>query len=116
KYVYINAVDNDIVVDGDNAQEALDDYRNDLASNSTNNHSTNKKYDKTISGSVTRVALINDGKNTIVNDKPFQLVTVIKGNGVINGNSVKMGDNFVVCADQDAVEYDGTMTVMICTL
>ena len=56
------------------------------------------------------------GKNTIVNDKPFQLVTVIKGNGVINGNSVKMGDNFVVCADQDAVEYDGTMTVMICTL
>lgn len=38
------------------------------------------------------------GKNTIVNDKPFQLVTVIKGNGVINGNSVKMGDNFVVCA------------------
>lgn len=67
KYVYINAIDNDIVVDGDNAQEALDDYRNDLASNSTNNHSTNKKYDKTISGSVTRVALINDGKNTIVN-------------------------------------------------
>ena len=56
------------------------------------------------------------GKNTIVNDKPFQLVTVIKGNGVINGNSVKMGDNFVVCADQDAVEYDGIMTVMICTL
>lgn len=67
KYVYINAIDNDIVVDGDNAQEALDDYRNDLASNSTNNHSTNKKYDKSISGSVTRVALINDGKNTIVN-------------------------------------------------
>ncbi|GMA70461.1 hypothetical protein GCM10025879_17070 [Leuconostoc litchii] len=67
KYVYINAIDNDIVIDGDNAQEALDAYRNDLASNGTNNHSTNKKYDKSISGSVTRVAIVNDSKNTIIN-------------------------------------------------
>lgn len=59
---------------------------------------------------------VMNGKNTITNDKPFQLVTVIKGNGMIDGQSVKMGDNFVVCNDQKAVEYDGDMTVMICTL
>ena len=57
-----------------------------------------------------------NGENTINNDKPFQMVTVIKGNGTIDGNDVKMGDNFVVCSDQDAVVYDGNMTVMICTL
>ena len=56
------------------------------------------------------------GKNTIENNKPFQMVTVIKGSGTIDGNDVKMGDNFIVCSDQNEVEYDGDMTVMICTL
>lgn len=67
KYVYINAIDNDIVIDGDNAQEALDDYRKDLATSGSNNRSTDPKKQQTITGKVTRVALINDGKNTIVN-------------------------------------------------
>ena len=56
------------------------------------------------------------GKNTIINDKPFQLVTVIKGEGKIAGSDVKIGDNFIVCADQKEVDYDGNMSVMICTL
>lgn len=56
------------------------------------------------------------GENTIVNDKPFQMVSVIKGNGTIDGNDVKMGDHCVVCFDQKEVVFDGTMTVMICTL
>lgn len=56
------------------------------------------------------------GENTIINDKPFQLVTVIKGDGRINGKEVKIGDNFIICADQKEVVYDGNMSVMICTL
>ncbi len=55
-------------------------------------------------------------KNTIINNKPFQLVTIIKGNGTINGRNVKIGDNFIVCADQKEVVYDGDMSIMICTL
>ncbi len=57
-----------------------------------------------------------DGKNVITNNKPFQMVTVVAGSGTIDGMDVKMGDNFVVCADQNEVTYDGKMTVMICSL
>lgn len=67
KYVYINAIDNDIVIDGDNAQESLDDYRKDLADSGSNNRSTDPKTQKTFTGKVSRVALVNDGKTTIVN-------------------------------------------------
>ena len=57
-----------------------------------------------------------EGKNTITNDKPFQLVTIIEGKGTVEGRAVKKGDHFVVCFDQKEVVFDGTMTVMICTL
>ena len=56
------------------------------------------------------------GKNTIKNDKPFQLVSIIKGQGTVDGKEVRLGDHFVVCSDQTEVVYDGDMTVMICTL
>lgn len=56
------------------------------------------------------------GKTTISNQKPFQLVSIIKGNGTVNDKKVNMGDHFVVCFDEKEVVYDGNMTVMICTL
>lgn len=56
------------------------------------------------------------GQSTVVNNKPFLMVSVIKGNGTIDGNNVKMGDHCIVCFDQKEVVFDGTMTVMICTL
>ena len=56
------------------------------------------------------------GENTVVNDKPFQMVSIIEGEGTMNGESVKAGDHFVVCEDQDKCTYDGHMTVMITTL
>lgn len=65
KYVYINAIDNDIVIDGDNAQESLDDYRKDLAESTSNNRSTDPKTEKEITGKVSRVAVINDGKKRL---------------------------------------------------
>ncbi len=56
------------------------------------------------------------GENTIVNDKPFQMVSILEGEGIMNDEEVKMGDHFIVCSDQEAVTYDGMMTLMITTL
>ncbi len=56
------------------------------------------------------------GKNTLINDKPFQMVSVLEGEGTIDGETVKKGDHFIVCSDQKEVVYDGNMTVMIATL
>ena len=60
----------------------------------SSNYLTLNKYDMT-------------GYNKVKNDKPFQLV---------EGKEVRKGDHFVVCSDQKEVDFDGTMTVMICTL
>ena len=56
------------------------------------------------------------GKNVVVNDKPFQMVSIVEGEGTMNGEPVKYGDHFIVCSDQKEVEYDGVMTVMVTTL
>lgn len=56
------------------------------------------------------------GKNTVTSDKPFQMVSIVEGEGTMNGEPVKFGDHFIVCSDQKEVEYDGVMTVMITTL
>jgi mannose-6-phosphate isomerase, class I len=56
------------------------------------------------------------GTNTIMNDKPFQMVSVIKGIGFIDGKKVKAGDHCIICSDQREVLFDGKMTVMICTV
>lgn len=53
--------------------------------------------------------------NTITNNKPFQLVSIIEGSGSINGESVKKGDHFVICSDCKEVQYNGIMTMMICS-
>jgi len=57
-----------------------------------------------------------NGKNVIANDKPFQLVSVIEGSGMIDAIDVKKGDNFVICSDQKETVFDGTMQVMIASL
>jgi len=54
--------------------------------------------------------------NTIINDKPFQMVSVIKGIGCIDGKKVKAGDHCIICSDKREVLFDGKMTVMICTV
>lgn len=59
---------------------------------------------------------IMTGKNTLVNDKPFQMVSVLEGEGILDGEPVKKGDHFIVCSDQKEIAYDGHMTVMIATL
>ena len=56
------------------------------------------------------------GKNTVANDAPFQMVSVIDGEGTLNGDEVKKGDHFVICSDQKETNFDGNMEVMITTL
>lgn len=57
-----------------------------------------------------------NGKNTVENCMPFQMVSVIEGEGMIDGQSVKKGDHFLICSDQKETVFDGTMDVMIATL
>ncbi|MDR0922358.1 MAG: DNA-binding protein [Lactobacillales bacterium] len=76
KYVYIDAVDNDIVVDADSAQEALDDYRNELVTKGSNNHSTDPATLKEITGEIYRVATVTQDDTTVVS-------FVLKGRGTV---------------------------------
>lgn len=57
-----------------------------------------------------------NGENTIINDEPFQLVSVIDGAGKIDDFDVKKGDHFIICSDQKETIFDGIMDVMIATL
>lgn len=57
-----------------------------------------------------------NGKNVIVNDAPFQMVSIINGEGTLNEVKVKKGDHFVICSDQKETVFDGTMDIMIATL
>ncbi len=56
------------------------------------------------------------GDNTIYNDKPFMMVSVIKGEGTLAGKPVKAGAHCLVCADTKEFDCNGNMSVMICTL
>lgn len=57
-----------------------------------------------------------NGQMTLKNDKPFQLVSIVEGEGMAAGEKVKKGDHFVVCSDQKATDFSGNMTIMVCTL
>ncbi len=80
KYVYVNAVDNDIVVDADAAQNALDAYRIELATKGSNNTSSEAADLQEIKGSVSRVTIVASEAQTVVsflleNDKIIYSVT-----------------------------------------
>ena len=66
KYVYINAVDNDIVVDGDSAQATLDSYRVELATSGSNNENLTDSELSDFAGTIERVQVVSDSKNTMV--------------------------------------------------
>ncbi|EOL44542.1 hypothetical protein [Enterococcus caccae] len=80
KYVYVNAVDNDIVVDADAAQNALDAYRIELATKGSNNTSSEAADLQEIKGSISRVTIVASEAQTVVsflleNDKTIYSVT-----------------------------------------
>lgn len=66
EYVYINAIDNDIVVDADAAQAALDAYRIELSTKGSNNESSKAATLKELSGTIDRVSIVATGSQTVV--------------------------------------------------
>jgi hypothetical protein len=66
KYVYINAVDNDIVIDADTAQTALDAYRIELATSGSNNQSSDPANMAEKQGTVQRVQLLTGTSQTVI--------------------------------------------------
>ena len=67
----------------------------------SSNYLTLNKYDMT-------------GYNKVKNDKPFQLVSIIEGQGTVEGKEVKRIIFSLLESKRSC--FDGTMTVMICTL
>ena len=57
-----------------------------------------------------------EGSTEIKNDDPFQLVSVIDGEGTVNDMPIKKGDQFIICSDVDLVHYDGGLELMATTL
>ena len=108
KYVYINAVDNDIVVDAENAQNALDAYRIELATKGSNNSSTQADALTQKSGIVQRVVVLANGNNTVVSFllKDDRTVYSVNSNNSPYAIFIKEGDNVTfkanVTADQTA--------------
>lgn len=66
KYVYINAVDNDIVIDADTAQTALDAYRIELATSGSNNQNSDPANMAEKQGTVQRVQLLTGTSQTVI--------------------------------------------------
>lgn len=66
EYVYINAVDNDIVVDAENAQSALDAYRIELATKGSNNQSSGASELAEKTGTVERVVILPGSNATVI--------------------------------------------------
>lgn len=89
--------------------------------------SGNKSFDEILLENGTKVRYVEsdffkvdcyriNGKNTVENCVPFQMVSVIEGKGNIGGNDVIKGDHFLICSDQKETIFDGTMDVMIAAL
>lgn len=60
---------------------------------------------------VTKLAI--EGKNTYETDN-YQLATVVKGEGVVDWYTVKIGDNFLI-PQHSKIEIDGNMIIMMTT-
>lgn len=108
KYVYINAVDNDIVVDAENAQNALDAYRIELSTKGSNNSSTEADLLAEKSGIVQRVVILTSGGNTVVSFllENEQTVYSVNSNNSPYAVFIKEGDKVTfkanLTADQTA--------------
>ncbi|MFV0557641.1 MAG: DNA-binding protein [Enterococcus sp.] len=94
EYVYINAVDNDIVVDGESAQSTLDAYRIELATKGSNNQDSEDSNLETIEGTVSRVAMIPSGEQTVISFllEDDQTVYSINSNNNPYAIFMKVGD------------------------
>lgn len=56
------------------------------------------------------------GSCEIINNKPFMMVSVIEGSGIVDGYDVVMGSHFIVCSDHKVMHVEGNLVLMVCTL
>lgn len=57
-----------------------------------------------------------EGKMEFAQDYPFMLISVIDGDGIVNGQPVKKGDHFILPKDFGTVEMQGRMTLIASTV
>ena len=57
-----------------------------------------------------------EDENVIKNDAPFQMVSVLNGEGTMDGDAIKKGDHFIICSDQKETKFCGSQELMIATL
>ncbi len=57
-----------------------------------------------------------EDENVIKNDAPFQMVSVLNGEGTMDGDVIKKGDHFIICSDQKETKFCGSLELMITTL
>ncbi|WP_249028772.1 type I phosphomannose isomerase catalytic subunit [Tannockella kyphosi] len=88
---------------------AGDDLKAESIENGTKTHMTTTKYFQVDKYDLT-------GVTTVKNDMPFMMVSVVSGEGTLEGKAVKAGSHCIVCADKKEFVLDGTMTVMVCTI
>lgn len=53
------------------------------------------------------------GRESFAQKEPFTIVSVIEGNGTIDGRSIKKGDHFILPAGYGDYELDGTMELIL---
>ena len=57
-----------------------------------------------------------NGENVVVNDAPFQMVSILDGEGTMDGAEIRKGEHFIICSDQKETCFCGNMEIMITTL
>ena len=57
-----------------------------------------------------------NGENVVVNDAPFQMVSILDGEGTMDGADIRKGEHFIICSDQKETCFCGNMEIMITTL
>ena len=57
-----------------------------------------------------------EGRNFIDYDGPFQMVSILEGEGMLEDMIVKKGDHFIICSDHKETLFNGIMDVMITRL
>ena len=89
-----------------------EDMKNNISPVVTNwDHITQTVYISNDSFTVTKLEV--NGTSSYVHDN-YQLATVVKGEGTVDGTHIKVGDNFIIPTGCK-VELDGTMTIMMTT-
>ncbi|MCR4716716.1 MAG: mannose-6-phosphate isomerase, class I [Lachnospiraceae bacterium] len=74
----------------------------------------NKAFDELVNTeyyTVWKLAL--NGEYKLIQDQHFMLVSVVEGNGEINGHVVAKGSHFIICSDEENVDLRGDMTLII---